>query len=415
MTSDLHEQIAYGSAGHRSAQSLANAASFCLSAAAAFAIAISASFYSTLSSIHLAAILVALLFVQVQLQPRIFFCREFSFYTLFIAYMFIQLTWTENAFLALNTLVPAVNFVVILVLFSSLIAFHNLRSVLVGFLVGIMAGAAVFSLVEGFPLRYPAWFSYNSMALLYFSGLYISLLLGSTQRTKALYLVIGLVFLMLVVATTSIKTNLGIVLGAASAYILFFRYFTRILARHVVLLTVLVAILAYSIASSDALVEKLHRGMDRIALGVEILQARESIPGYGGFESRARWFMEGISGWSQNPVFGHGVEAFRSRFGMTSHSTAIDILYNSGLIGFGLFYAAFMSLAWRLRTERTTSDVSVRAVIIGTLICFFFITLSGTMHYNTFLAAFFGISTGLLHRHRLYSPATQSTYSGTKE
>ena len=108
----------------------------------------------------------------------------------------------------------------------------------------------------------------------------------------------------------------------------------------------------------------------------------------------------GLKGWVKNPLFGHGVEAFRDSYGITSHSTPTDLLYNSGLIGFALFYGMFISLAWRLYCTRGERPPAFRALILGTLIAFAFITLSGTMHYNAFLAAFIGISTALLSKDR---------------
>jgi hypothetical protein len=181
---------------------------------------------------------------------------------------------------------------------------------------------------------------------------------------------------------------------------MYFGVFSRALARHLVLLFVLFGFLGFAVASSDALIESLRTGVDRIAVGIDVLQARENIAGYSGFEERGFWAVEGLKGWTQNPVFGHGVEAFRSRFGITSHSTLVDLLYNSGLIGFVFFYSMFASILWRLLLVRDASMAPVCAVIFGGLVCFLFITISGTMHYHYFLAAYIAISAGLLRRYQ---------------
>ena len=379
-------------------QALARAAVFILAAVACFAIAMSAAFYDAFPSTRLGAVLLGVLFLQIQLCPRLFAGREFVLYGLFVVYLFIQLLWAENVALAFNTLVPAVNFCIILLVFGSLVRFHDVRATLTGGLFGIFVAAASYSILVGFPLRYPAWFSYNSMALLYLTGLYLTLLVNGTHRSRLVYMGLAVLFMALVVATTSIKANLGILLGGIAAMCLYWRYFAKVLSRHMVVLLLVVAGAAYGIASNEELFSKLERGVERISLGIEILQTRESIPGYGGFESRKRWFIEGISGWAQNPIFGHGVEVFRNRVGITSHSTPIDLLYNNGLIGFGLFYAVFASVLLRFRDRRQTAQVvpAVRAVVFATLVCFFFITLSGTMHYNTFLAIFVALAVGLL-------------------
>ena len=41
------------------------------------------------------------------------------------------------------------------------------------------------------------------------------------------------------------------------------------------------------------------------------------------------------------------------------------------------------------------------ALIFGGLVCYAFITMSGTMHYNSFMAIFIGVSTGLIRRQAL--------------
>lgn len=378
---------------------LANTASYSVAALAAFALTMSAAFYDSFSSIRLGATLLAILMLHIQVCPRILICREFVLYILFVAYMFVELLWTNNITLALNTLMPAVNFIAILILFGSLVTFHNIQAVLAGTLGGVLSGAAIYTALEGFPFRYPTGFSYNAMALIYLFGLFLTLLLSSFLRSKSILTLIGLVLMLLIVATTSIKTNLGVLLGATFAFMLYFRYFRRILARNLIPLAALVALLGFGLASNDALMEIMGRGVKRVSLGVDILQAREGIQGYGGFESRSNWLIEGVKGWAENPVFGHGVEAFRSKLGMTSHSTPIDLLYNSGLIGLVLFYSIFLSILWRLLRVRDVSAKPICALIFGAVVCYLFITLSGTMHYNSYLAAFIGVSVGIL---RLY-------------
>jgi len=151
--------------------------------------------------------------------------------------------------------------------------------------------------------------------------------------------------------------------------------------------------------SNDDLQKVLERGVTRVSIGLSVLQSREDQPGYTAFQYRTIWEREGLSGWLENPVFGYGVEAFRYEFGITSHSTPIDLLYNSGLIGVMLFYGTFGSLAQRLWRVRGVNTRSMGAVIFGTLVCYAFITLSAAMYTNTYLAAFFGLSSQILRRY----------------
>jgi len=138
------------------------------------------------------------------------------------------------------------------------------------------------------------------------------------------------------------------------------------------------------------------RGVQRVTVGVQVLQARDNVAGYSAFEQRDYWRQVGIDGWKLNPVFGYGTEAFRTDYGITSHSTPIDLLYNYGLIGLVLFYSVFVSLLWRLFIVDRGRSSSQRVLIFAGVVCYVFISISGTLHYNSFLAAFLGISVALL-------------------
>jgi len=169
-----------------------------------------------------------------------------------------------------------------------------------------------------------------------------------------------------------------------------------LLRRWILILIVLGGGLGYAVASNDMLAEAMGRGADRVLVGVKVLQARDDVAGYSAFEQRGYWKQVGIDGWRQNLVFGYGTEAFRHDFGITSHSTPIDLLYNYGLIGLMLFYGVFASLIWRLLHIDDRRVSGQRSLILGGVVCYLFVSLSGTLHYNVFLAAFVGISVSLL-------------------
>ena len=392
----------------RAARLVGHSLSFIIAGSASLALSINTSFYDAFPSTHLGVVLVAVLALQLFLHPRMLFCREFALYTVFVVYMIVQLLWTQDKTLAMNTIEPSLNVVMVMILYGSLVTFHDVRVVLKGMLSGVIAGAIIYTGLAGFPLVYPQDFSYNAMALMYLFGLIVTLLIACYQKSRWWLLVVGLVFGSLIVATTSIKTNLGLFVGAVSAFVIYFRVFRQIIRQNLVLLLVLSAMLAYAVASNQALIDSLQLGVNRIRLGIEILQAREDLAGYSGFEERGMWAIEGLRAWLQNPVFGYGVEAFRARFGITSHSTPIDLIYNSGLIGLILFYSMFVSLFWRLALVRERNVAAVCAVIFGALVCFLFITLAAAMNYHYFLAAFIAISAGLL---RQFQP--QEKHAGT--
>ena len=321
-------------------------------------------------------------------------------YAAFTAYLSVSLLWSPDAFLGLNTLIPAVNFLLILILYGSLATYHDLRSVLAGFLGGFLFGAIAFTYVEGFPFVYPKYFSYNAGAAMYLFGLLVTLLFGWYSGSRKVALAIGFVILLHIAATTSIKTNLGVLLGVFAASIVFIGRFSRILLRNTPLILAIVGLLVFAVVSNEAILNRVEVGVGRVARGVAIIQAGQDMSGSTSFDLRTDWAARGIEGWKTNPIFGDGVEAFRADHGTTSHSTPIDLLYNTGLIGFCLFYAIFVSIAWRLFKIRHSEVSGLRPLIFAGLTCYLFITLSGTVFYQTFFAVFVALSVALLRPHR---------------
>jgi O-antigen ligase len=259
-------------------------------------------------------------------------------------------------------------------------------------------------LTSGYPLTYPVDFSYNTIASMYISGLFITLVFGAYIRSTVLPLAVGAVLLLLIAATTSIKSNLGIALGIMGASVLYFKLSARDLIKSLIVLAVLGTAIGYAVSSNPALTEKVQNGFARVSTGLLVLTNREGDSGGIGLGTRQGWQREGLKGWAANPVFGNGVEGFRADFGITSHSTPIDLLYNTGLIGLGLFYAMLASIAWRLATARNPPRRGLRARIAMFLITYTFISLSGIIYYDQFLYIFIALSSGLLMRLQL--PAT---------
>lgn len=372
--------------------------SFTVSAAAAIAPMLNASYVDSFSAARLAVVLVSLLSLHLICQQRISINREFLIYSCLLAYMSLSVLWTTGPSIADNTLWPGFNFLLILMLFGSLVKYHHLGAVLTGMLFGFLCGAGSYSVITRFPFGRPDDFSYNAIAGMYLFGLFSVLIWGWRTKRRVLCLLMALVAMLLIAATTSIKTNLGVLLGVMAAAVVYFTVFVRILGRSAIALVVVVVAIGYGVASNDALLERLQDGVDRVAVGVQILGAREDQSQGTSFNDRQYWQKVGIAGWVQNPVFGSGVEAFRKDVGITSHSTPIDLLYNFGLIGFGIFYALLGSLVWRLYSARGERLGALPVLIFSGVVCYSFMSLSEPLHYNAFLAIFVAVTSTLLSR-----------------
>lgn len=385
--------------------------SFTLSAAAAFAPCVNAGLDEDFNPARLAVILGFLLVLHVLRYPKIFFCREFTLYTWLLCYMTLSTVWTPDPRIAVNTLLPGLSFLLILMLFGSLVMFHHLGAVLTGTLFGFFCGAGTYSVLTRFPLARPEDFSYNAIAGMYLFGLLSILTWGWYTRRRLLCLLMAMVVMMLIAATTSIKTNLGVALGAISAAVIYLRTFARILGQSTIALIVLSAAIGYAVISNDALVERLQDGVDRVTLGVQILGAREDQSQGTSFNDRRYWQKIGLKGWAGNPVFGGGVEAFRANVGITSHSTPVDVLYNFGLIGFVLFYAIFALVVRRLYIARRVPMRALQVLIFSGLVCYLFMSLSEPLHYSAFFAVFIAVSIALLRREMKNEVAADSAAS----
>jgi hypothetical protein len=371
-----------------------------ISAAAAAAMVANTIFVDSFTSTHLIVVLAGLLGLHALTCPRLLFCREFALYAALVTYFVLSTLWTaapDRAF-ADNTISPAVDFLLIMLLLGSLLTFYDVGAVLIGLLTGFVAGASTYAYVTGFPFVYPADFSYNAIASMYLFGLFVALAFGWVTHWKVAAATIALLLLVHIAATTSIKTNLGILLGTGVAGLVYFRQSLVMVRRNVLTLLLAVCGSVYLVVSNDAVLEKVSAGFDRVSLGLAVLSARDNQSGYSGFGERESWAVEGLNGWANNPLFGYGVEAFRAVYGTTSHSTPIDLLFNTGLIGFSLFYGMFIALAWRLLRTVDASSRGLRALVLAVFICNLFMTLSGTLFYQSFVAGFIGISVALLRR-----------------
>jgi hypothetical protein len=385
---------------------IARLCTFVLATTASLAITLG-TYTEALSATHLGVILGLLIALHLIWVSRFMWDREFTLYACFVGYMFIALLWTHDVGLAMNTALPAVNCLLVMMYFGSLVRFHNVPTVLVGALCGFLVGAAIYTLTQGFPFSYPQEFPYNAIAGMYLFGLFITLMYSCLRPShNFVLLALAVVIVLHIVATTSIKANLGVGLGLVAAGAMYFRHFGRLLRRKILTLVILGSALGFAVASNDTLVDSMARGVQRVTVGVHVLQTREDVSGYSAFEKRDYWSQQGMEGWKLNPIFGYGTEAFRNDHGITSHSTPIDLLYNYGLIGFTLFYGVLASLMWRLMEIKGRQLTSQRSLMFAGVICYVFMSLSGTLHYSSFLAAFIGISVALLNSHE---GATAST------
>jgi len=394
----------------RLSQGVRQFVTFTLSAFLALALMANAVF-ERFDSLRLGAAVAILIVLQTLVCPWLLLMREFVVYGAFAAYMMLSLLWAPDPLLGMNSVLPALDFVLILVLFASLLTYGGVRPTVDGAFAGLLAGAVYYTASTRFPFIYPENFPYNAAASMYLFGLFITCLWGWNRKLRLVPISVGLVLIMLIASTTSIKTNLGVLLGIVAAGITYRRRSWGALRRNALQFIVIAGLLLYAALSSQAVIKSVEVGLMRVSLGTEVLTGKDKSQDEGatqlGLGLRERWESEGVAGWVRNPVFGYGVEAFRADIGITSHSTPVDLLYNFGLIGFGLFYSIFAVLVLRLIRAAKESESGPQPLIFGGIVCYVFISLSGTMFYNAFLAAFIATSCALLRYVRVHVDGSQ--------
>ena len=199
---------------------------------------------------------------------RLWLSREILFNLLFLGYAVLSLAWTDDLKLALITMPTIVNFSFVLIFFSALAAYHELRVMLAGMAGGFVVAALAYTLAAGFPFSYPQDFSYNAIAGMYLFGLFIITVWGAYTGRNLLPLAAAVVLLVLIAATTSIKTNLGAALGISLSGLLYFKRSVKSVVRGTLVLAVVAVAVAYAVSSNPELLERVQNGFERVSLGV---------------------------------------------------------------------------------------------------------------------------------------------------
>src|SRR6185437_14970017 len=124
-------------------------------------------FVESFNPARIATVLIFLLLLHALRYRRILLGREVAVYSCLLGYMTLSALWTSGIKIANNTLLPGANFLLILILYGSLVMFHNLRAALAGILFGFLCGAASYTVFVGFPFVRPPDFAYNAIAGMY--------------------------------------------------------------------------------------------------------------------------------------------------------------------------------------------------------------------------------------------------------
>ena len=116
-----------------------------------------------------------------------------------------------------------------------------------------------------------------------------------------------------------------------------------------------------------------------------------------------------LQGWLRSPIWGHGYDSFRylnnsvTGHNAYSHNNYTELLYNTGIIGFLVYYSAYFKI---IKNSIGSADISSKALsiagIVGICICEY-----GQVDYNLIIVVIFLF---VLHKVNLF--ANNNNYAG---
>ena len=96
---------------------------------------------------------------------------------------------------------------------------------------------------------------------------------------------------------------------------------------------------------------------------------------------RGIMIQEGIQGWFEKPIFGHGADTFKyiSVFGVYSHNNYVELLFNVGIIGALLYYGYSFILTFQLFKSKNTNNI--KWILLMLCVAIFFYDYGAVSYY----------------------------------
>ena len=96
----------------------------------------------------------------------------------------------------------------------------------------------------------------------------------------------------------------------------------------------------------------------------------------GSTSERIFYIKQGLLGFYESPIFGHGFKSFASKFGHYSHNNYIELLYAGGSIVIFLYYSIYLKL---FKYSRIASS-STKSLIIFSILSLLLIDIGAVTY-----------------------------------
>ena len=99
----------------------------------------------------------------------------------------------------------------------------------------------------------------------------------------------------------------------------------------------------------------------------------------GSTQERLFYIKEGLTGFFDSPLIGHGFRSFKAKYGEYSHNNFLELLYNGGLIIFIIYYLMYFKL---YKQSLIHNIGAVKLITIFSIMSFLMIDLAAVTYLN---------------------------------
>lgn len=207
----------------------------------------------------------------------------------------------------------------------------------------------------------------NLSAMVFFFAAVCSLWYMSKTKSKIFafyFLLISFGAIPLIIATASKK---GVFLGGALVVyfipLAFFKMKNTSFRKWLLGLTLILTIAG--ISQMTALITDDTRDLVEKRIADFFDETSSGSSERGGSSAERLYFVEnGISGWLDSPLWGHGAQSFAQRYGLYSHNNYVELLYSGGLFLFCMYYVLHLFIVGAAIRQKSLDRIWIVSLVL---------------------------------------------------